>query len=155
MIMVSYVLGEPHKDDAVQTACESGILPAGTGRLRYSVTFYLVAMFLVFFDVESVLIFARAVAVCELEWSRSIEIVVFKGILLAVLVYLWRLGPLDWGSMGRLATENHGKEHFCVTEYQHVQPRTLLLEIDPCDCQVRLHRTRAAIQAAEAEPMEI
>ncbi len=110
MIAVSYVLGERHRDATLQTTYESGILPAGTGRLRYSVKFYLVAMFFVVFDVESVFIFAWAVAFRELGWSGFVEIVIFIGVLLATLVYLWRLGALDWGETGRHAAQNHLRE---------------------------------------------
>jgi NADH-quinone oxidoreductase subunit A len=110
MIAVSYVLGERHRDAATQTTYESGILPAGTGKLRYSVKFYLVAMFFVVFDVESVFIFAWALAFRELGWTGFVEIVIFIGVLLATLVYLWRLGALDWGETGRRAAQNHLRE---------------------------------------------
>ncbi len=101
MIAVSYVLGERRKNAKIQVPYESGILSPSTGGLRYSVKFYLVAMFFVVFDVESVFIFAWAVSVRELGWSGFIEMVVFVAVLLAALFYLWRLGALDWGETGR------------------------------------------------------
>jgi NADH-quinone oxidoreductase subunit A len=110
MIAVSFVLGERHKDNATQTAYESGILPTGAGKLRYSVKFYLVAMFFVVFDVESVFFFAWAVAFRELGWSGFIEITIFTGVLLAALVYLLRLGALDWGAAGKNNEESREKE---------------------------------------------
>jgi NADH-quinone oxidoreductase subunit A len=58
-------------------------------------------MFFVIFDLETIFIFAWAVAVRELRWTGYIEILVFIGILVAVLVYLWRLGALDWGPTGK------------------------------------------------------
>ena len=100
MVAVSYVLGERRPDAADQVPYESGIVPAGTGRLRYSVKFYLVAMFFVIFDVESIFIFAWAVAFRELGWTGYIEMVIFMAVLLAALAYLWRLGALDWGATG-------------------------------------------------------
>ena len=100
MIAVSYVLGERRPDAADQVPYESGIVPAGAGRLRYSVKFYLVAMFFVIFDVESIFIFAWAVAFRELGWTGYIEMVIFMAVLLAALAYLWRLGALDWGATG-------------------------------------------------------
>jgi NADH-quinone oxidoreductase subunit A len=65
--------------------------------LRLSVNFYLVAVFFVIFDLESVFIFAWAICVREAGWAGYVEIVVFVGILLAALAYLWREGALDWG----------------------------------------------------------
>lgn len=53
-------------------------------------------MFFVIFDLEAVFLFAWAVAARELGWSGYVEIVVFIGILAAVLGYLWRVGALDW-----------------------------------------------------------
>ena len=98
ILVVSYVLGERHKDTTIQRPYESGMLPTGSSHFRYSVTFYLVAMFFVLFDVESLFIFAWAIRFRDLAWPGYIEIVIFISILLAGLVYLWKLGALDWGT---------------------------------------------------------
>ena len=55
-------------------------------------------MFFVIFDLEVVFIIAWALAVRQLGWAGSIEILIFIGVLMAALVYLWRLGAMDWGS---------------------------------------------------------
>jgi NADH-quinone oxidoreductase subunit A len=94
---LSYLLGQRHKEKATGEAYESGMVPTGPGRTRPDVKFYLVAMLFVIFDLEAVFIFAWSVSLRELGWSGYIEIMVFIGILLAALVYLWRLGALDWG----------------------------------------------------------
>lgn len=97
MLGLSYVLGERHKDRARNEPYESGIMATGSARLRLSAKFYLVAMFFVIFDLEAVFIVAWAIGLMELGWAGYIEIVIFIGVLLAALVYLWRLGALDWG----------------------------------------------------------
>ena len=102
MIGTSYVLGQRHRQRATNIPYESGIRPTGSARLRYSAAFYLVAMFFVIFDLESIFIFAWAVAVKEVGWAGYAEILVFIGVLVAALVYLWRVGALDWGTTGRL-----------------------------------------------------
>jgi NADH-quinone oxidoreductase subunit A len=61
------------------------------------VKFYLVAMFFVIFDLETVFIFAWAIAFRDVGWVGYIDILVFVGVLVAALVYLWRLGALNWG----------------------------------------------------------
>lgn len=100
MIGLSYVLGQRHQESATGQPYESGIVSAGTARLRLSAKFYLVAMFFVIFDLESVFIFAWAIAVREAGWLGYSEALVFIGVLVAALIYLWRLGALDWGPTG-------------------------------------------------------
>ena len=80
---------------------ESGVDSVGSARLRFSAKFYLVAMLFVIFDVEALYLFAWAVSVRESGWAGLIEATVFIAILLAGLVYLWRIGALDWAPQGR------------------------------------------------------
>ncbi len=101
MIGLSYVLGQRHRDRATGEPYESGIASTGTAQVRFDVRYYLIAMFFVVFDLESIFIFAWAVAVRELGWAGYIEILVFIGILIAALIYLWRLGALDWGAINK------------------------------------------------------
>ena len=76
-------------------------MPTGSARLRFSAKFYLVAMLFVIFDVEALYLFAWAVSVRESGWAGLIEATVFIAILLAGLVYLWRVGALDWAPSSR------------------------------------------------------
>jgi NADH-quinone oxidoreductase subunit A len=101
MLGISYVLGERHNERATGEPYESGILATGSARIRLSAKFYMVAMFFVIFDLEAVFIFSWAIAWRELGWVGYAEVVVFIVILLAALVYLWRLGALDWGTTRR------------------------------------------------------
>lgn len=96
MVSLSYVLGERHHDRATSEPYESGILTTGTARLRLKVNYYLVAMFFVIFDLEAVFIYVWAVTFRQLGWAGVAEITIFIGFLLAGLVYLWRVGALDW-----------------------------------------------------------
>jgi NADH-quinone oxidoreductase subunit A len=97
MISISYVLGERHRGRATDEPYEAGAPITGSARQRLTPKFYLVAMFFVIFDLEAVFILAWALAARSLGWAGYIEIVIFIGVLLAGLVYLWRLGALDWG----------------------------------------------------------
>jgi len=109
ILAVSYVLGERHHDKATDIPYESGIVPTGTARLRFSADFYLIAMFFVIFDLESVFIFAWAVVGRDAGWRGYTELLVFVGILLAALAYLWRSGALTWGTAARPRTPRTGK----------------------------------------------
>lgn len=97
MIGLSYLLGQRHMDRATGEPYESGIAATGSAHIRFDVKFYLVAMFFVIFDLEAVFIFAWAVALKEAGWTGYFEVLVFVGVLFAALVYLWRLGALEWG----------------------------------------------------------
>jgi NADH-quinone oxidoreductase subunit A len=96
MLGLSYVLGPRHHSIGTREPYEGGIVSTGTARIRLDVKFYLVAMFFVVFDLESVFIFAWAVALRASGWAGYVEMLTFVGILLAALVYVWRLGGLEW-----------------------------------------------------------
>lgn len=110
MLVFSYVLGQRHRERATGEPYESGIAATGTARVRFDVKFYLVAMFFVIFDLEAVFIFAWAVSIRETGWPGYFEMLIFIGVLLAALVYLWRLGALAWGKRKYAAeTRKHGE----------------------------------------------
>jgi NADH-quinone oxidoreductase subunit A len=101
MVALSWVLGERHRERATGEPYESGIVSTGSARLRFSANFYLVAMFFVVFDVESVFLFAWAVAARESGWAGYVEAAVFIAVLLSALAYLWLTGALDRGPRRR------------------------------------------------------
>jgi NADH-quinone oxidoreductase subunit A len=92
---ISFLLGQRHRERATDQPYESGMVITGSARTLFDVRFYLIAVFFVIFDLEAVFIFAWAVALRELGWPGYIEILVFIGVLLAGLVYLWRIGALE------------------------------------------------------------
>lgn len=98
MLVVSYLLGQHHHESQTDMSYEGGIESTGNAQLRFSVKFYLVAMFFVVFDLEAVFIFTWAVALRETGWSGFTEAIIFIIVLTAALVYLWRLGALDIGT---------------------------------------------------------
>jgi len=100
-LVLSYILGQQHKDRATGEAYESGILSTGSARIRFSSHFYLVAMLFVIFDLEAVFILAWAITFKELGWPGYLAILVFIAILVAVLIYEWRIGALDFGPSGK------------------------------------------------------
>jgi len=93
---VSYVLGQRHSEPATGVPYEGGIVSEGSARVRFSVRYYLVAMFFVVFDLEAVFLFAWAGAARELGWAGYWAILLFVGMLGAALIYIWRVGALDW-----------------------------------------------------------
>jgi NADH-quinone oxidoreductase subunit A len=93
---VSYLLGQRHSEPATGQPYEGGIVSEGSAHVRFSVRYYLIAMFFVVFDLEAVFVFAWAGAAREVGWAGYWAIVSFIVMLGAALIYLWRNGALDW-----------------------------------------------------------
>lgn len=96
MLVLSYVLGQRRMDRNTGLPFESGVSSTGTAHVRFSINFYLTALFFVIFDIESVFIFAWAVSAREAGWAGYAGVSFFVGMLLAALVYLWKIGALDY-----------------------------------------------------------
>ncbi|WP_226648525.1 NADH-quinone oxidoreductase subunit A [Microbulbifer variabilis] len=97
MLSLSYFLGQKRRDPATDEPFESGIISQGSARLRISVAYYLVAILFIVFDLEAVYLFSWSIAFFETGLLGFIEASVFIIILLVGLIYLWRLGALEWG----------------------------------------------------------
>lgn len=100
-MLASFVLGQRHRGRETGEPYESGIMTTGSARVRLSANFYVVAMLFVIFDLEAVFLIAWAIAWREVGWLGYVEVLIFTGVLAAALVYIWRLGALDWGSRGK------------------------------------------------------
>ncbi len=96
MLGVARFLGAGPRKRPSAMPYESGMIPTGTARVRFNVLFYLNAIFFVVFDLETMFIITWAVAFRSAGWAGYVEILIFIVILLISLVYLWRLGALDW-----------------------------------------------------------
>ena len=109
MIGLSRILGERHKEKLTDEPFESGIPPTGNARLRFSSHFYLIAIFFVIFDLDAVFILVWAAAFRELGIAGYIGIVVFIGILIAVLIYEIGIKALDFGPKGKLILKSKNR----------------------------------------------
>ncbi|HDX8400478.1 NADH-quinone oxidoreductase subunit A [Aeromonas dhakensis] len=105
MIGLAALLGGRAYGRAKNKPFESGVDSVGNARLRFSAKFYLVAMFFVIFDVEALYLFAWSVSVRESGWVGFIEATIFISLLLVGLIYLWRIGALDWAPIKRVLTD--------------------------------------------------
>ncbi len=102
MLGLSWVLGGRNTGRAKNDPFESGVVSVGSGRLRISAKFYLVAMFFVVFDMEAIYLIAWGISVRQVGWAGFIEATIFIVVLLVGLLYIWRLGGLDWAPKPRL-----------------------------------------------------
>jgi NADH-quinone oxidoreductase subunit A len=101
MIVLSYFLGERHKEKSTDEPFESGIPPTGDARLRFSSGFYIIAMFFVIFDLDAAFIMLWAVSFRELGLPGYLGIAIFIGLLVILLIYELSIGALDFGPDGK------------------------------------------------------
>ncbi|PHS71696.1 MAG: NADH-quinone oxidoreductase subunit A [Cycloclasticus sp.] len=104
-LFLSHLLGQRRANAATNVPFESGALSVGSPQIHMAVEFYLIAIFFVIFDLETVFIFAWAVAFFELGWSGFAAIGLFIFILTVALVYELRSGALDWGIKTRTGSK--------------------------------------------------
>lgn len=101
LLLLSSYLGRKKPNPEKMRAFESGMIPTGSARFRYPVPFYLLAVFFLIFDIESIFIFSWAVAADSLGWTGWLQISFFILVLLISLFYIWKKGGLDWGPRRR------------------------------------------------------
>ena len=98
LITVSYLLGKRVKNRVKDMPYESGIVPTGDARQRFSVKFYLVAMLFILFDIEAIFLYPWAVVYRELLMPGFVEMLIFVILILSGFFYIWKKGALDWSA---------------------------------------------------------
>jgi len=101
LLFLAWFLGQRTTSQMKSEPYESGISPTGQARLGEPVPFYLVAIFFIVFDVEMVFVVSWAVAYDLLGWAGYLQITFFIIILFLGLLWLWKMGGLDWGPQPR------------------------------------------------------
>lgn len=101
LVILGITLGPSRPSEAKASPFECGMVPVGDARTRFPVRYYLVALVFVVFDLEAVFIYPWAISLPEMKAAGMttfwfVEMVVFMGVLLVGLVYLWKRGALDW-----------------------------------------------------------
>ncbi|MBI2372319.1 MAG: NADH-quinone oxidoreductase subunit A [Deltaproteobacteria bacterium] len=90
-----------HPTPAKLSTYECGEQPVGQAWIRFNNRFYLIALVFIIFDVEIMFLYPWGAAFRELVAKNLglyafIDMVVFIGILLVGLAYVWRKGDLAW-----------------------------------------------------------
>jgi NADH-quinone oxidoreductase subunit A len=73
-------------------------LPTEVSRsFRFGVSFYMVAMLFILFDIEVVFLYPVGVLINSADSVFVlVEVLIFVVLLLVALIYVWRRGALDW-----------------------------------------------------------
>jgi NADH-quinone oxidoreductase subunit A len=102
LVAGSYLLGNRVKNRVKDMPYESGIVPTGNARERFSVKFYLVAMIFILFDIEAVFLYPWVVVYRELNREVRLfafaEMFIFVVLVLAGFFYIWKKGALNWAA---------------------------------------------------------
>jgi NADH-quinone oxidoreductase subunit A len=82
----------PHKQDPYECG-----LPSEVKRgMRFGISFYLIAMLFILFDIEVIFLYPVALQLRAFGTFALTETVVFIVLLFVAFVYVWRRGALEW-----------------------------------------------------------
>jgi NADH-quinone oxidoreductase subunit A len=98
MILMSFVFAQrPARPKRQRTLpFESGVSAGPPAQQRFTISFYLIAMLFIVFDIEIVFLYPLAVILDQLGWFAVFEFLFFIGILVIAYAYVWRKGALEW-----------------------------------------------------------
>ena len=81
-----------HKQDPYECGLPSEIRRG----MRFGISFYLIAMLFLLFDVEVIFLYPIAIDLRAYGSFALIETVVFIVLLVVAFIYVWRRGALEW-----------------------------------------------------------
>jgi NADH-quinone oxidoreductase subunit A len=90
------VLGPRRPSKVKSQPYECGLPSEVTSSFRFGISFYLIAMLFILFDIEVVFLMPVAVGLREFGTFALFEVIVFITLLFAALAFVWRRGALDW-----------------------------------------------------------
>jgi NADH-quinone oxidoreductase subunit A len=82
----------PHKQDPYECGLPSEVQQG----FRFGISFYLIAMLFILFDIEVIFLYPVAIQLKAFGTFALIEITVFIALLMTAFVYVWRRGALEW-----------------------------------------------------------
>ncbi len=75
---------------------ESGMPTEVKRTFRFGISFYMIAMLFILFDIEVIFLFPIAVKLREFGTFAMFEAATFVGLLFIAFIYVWRRGALSW-----------------------------------------------------------
>ena len=97
LAMVNGLVGPRRPSKVKSDPYECGLPTEVSRTFRFGVSFYMIAMLFILFDIEVVFLFPVGVILNAADSVFVLgEILLFVALLLVALVYVWRRGALDW-----------------------------------------------------------
>ncbi len=90
------VLGPRRPSKVKSEPYESGLPSEVKSSFRFGISFYLIAMLFILFDIEVIFLYPIAVKLKEFGTFALVETIVFIALLAVAFVYVWRRGALEW-----------------------------------------------------------
>ena len=90
------LLGPKRPTKVKREPYESGLPSDVRKNFRFGVSFYLIAMLFILFDIEVVFLYPIAVQLEAIGVFALVEMIVFIALLLVAFVFVWRRGALEW-----------------------------------------------------------
>jgi NADH-quinone oxidoreductase subunit A len=94
--LANYALGPRRPIGVKREPYESGLPSDVRKSFRFGISFYLIAMLFILFDIEVVFLYPVAMKLDAFGVFALVEVVVFVVLLLIALVFVWRRGALEW-----------------------------------------------------------
>ena len=96
--LANYALGPARRPIGMKREPYESGLPSDVRKsFRFGISFYLIAMLFILFDIEVIFLYPLGVIFKAADSIfLLVEMVIFVGILLVGLIYVWRRGALDW-----------------------------------------------------------
>ena len=96
--VINSVLGPKriHEFKATADPYECGLPSEVKKNFRFGISFYLIAMLFILFDIEVIFLYPVALQLKAFGTFALLETVVFIVLLVIALVYVWRRGALEW-----------------------------------------------------------
>lgn len=108
--VASRLLAPRRPSVAKEAPYECGILPSREPPERFPVSFYIVAMLFIMFDIEIIFIYPYAVNRAELGSFAFWEMLAFSAVFFLAFVYVVARGALDWGPIARVRSMLDGAD---------------------------------------------
>jgi NADH-quinone oxidoreductase subunit A len=95
-VQMNKILGPKKPGQVKREPYECGLPSDVTKSFRFGVSFYLVAMLFILFDIEVIFLYPVAVLLKSVGAFALVETIVFVVLLFIGFVYVWRRGALEW-----------------------------------------------------------
>ncbi len=90
------IFGPSRPNKAKSEPYECGLPSEVTTNFRFGISFYLIAMLFILFDIEVVFLYPVAVQLEAFGVFAIVETAIFIALLLVAFVFVWRRGALEW-----------------------------------------------------------
>ncbi len=95
-VFLNRVLGPRRPSEVKADPYECGLPSDVQQNFRFGISFYLIAMLFILFDIEVVFLYPVAVQLEAFGVFALLETIVFIGLLFVAFVFVWRRGALEW-----------------------------------------------------------